>query len=291
MKKFANTSIWTSILLSSINAGWLSYNSFQYFNIDQWFDQPAAYVMLLFIGLLVLLFSHITIILSVILNLKKQANSFLAGVLLLIIGTLSLIAILPHWGALTDILKEYPQGFPINSELKAIWIAQSLHGLFIVYALIHFIRLKKAQKSKNQSLSLVSEQLFISLNVVGIVCGLTGLLLVTAEYYLRTNPQTYKWIVIPYSVFVFLPYLLILIGWFIHAVRGRQSGWYDEKQRFDIYKSATVTLVSSVPIMLVLFFSNFNNITGIISMLWLPFYLFIVLLIFSISAMYNFASN
>ncbi len=129
------------------------------------------------------------------------------------------------------------------------------------------------------------------MNIIGIVCGITGLLIVLADFYFRVNPQFYKWAIIPYSLFVFIPYLLMLSGWFLQAISDKRSGWYDEKQKFDIYKSSTFTLLVTIPIMFSLFLFNYNSIDGIVSILWLPFYIFVILFIFSLSSLYNFKSN
>lgn len=291
MKKFVKVSIWATIVLCIVNILWLVYNMYQYLNVSKWFDSNEIFVTLVFIGLLVLFFSHIIIFLSIVRSFNKQSSTFLSGIVLLIVGSISFIAIFFHWGALTDILKEYPAGFGINIELTAIWISLILHYSFIIYSLVYIVRTKRLLESTKPFSSLFGEKLFVSLNIIGIVCGIIGLLIVLVDFYFRSNPQSYKWAIIPYSLFVFMPYLLVLSGWILHAFNNRQSGWYDEKQKFDIYKSSTFTLLISMPIMFTLFLINYDGVNEIISILWLPFYLFIVLLIFSISSLYNFKSN
>ncbi len=110
MKKFVKISVWSGIILCSINILWLGYNTLQYLFISAWFESKELYVILIFIGLLILFFSHIAINLAVVLSLKKQSGEFISGIVLLIIGATSFIALFFHWGALTDIIKEYPAG-------------------------------------------------------------------------------------------------------------------------------------------------------------------------------------
>jgi len=291
MKKFIKISIFSSIALCILNILWLAYNTNQYLIVSKWFNSKEILVMLIFIGLLVLFFSHFIINLSIVLSLKKQSSTFLSGIVLLIIGSISFIAMFFHWGALTDILKEYPAGLEINNELKAIWVSHILHFSFIFYSLIYLIRILRLQRETKPLSSRIGEQLFVSLNIIGIVCGITGLLIVLVDFYFRANPQSYKWAIIPYSLFVFIPYLFVLSGWIFQAINDKQSGWYDEKQKFDIYKSSTFTLLVSIPIMFSLFLFNYNNVNGIVSILWLPFYLFVVLTVFSISTLFNFKTN
>ena len=291
MKKIVKISIWISIIIAFVNAAWLGYNTTQYLDIDQWFEKQEIYVMGIFIGLLVLFFSHLIIGLTIVLTLREKTSTFLSGIILLIIGSLSFIATFFHWGALTDILKEFPAGLEIINELKSVWLAHILHSSFIIYTLIYLFKTKRIKSSNNQSYSIIGEQLFVSMNIIGIVCGITGLLIVTIDFYFRVNPQSYKWVIIPYSLFIFIPYLITLSGWFFQAIKDKQSGWYDEKQRFDIYKSSTFTLLASIPLMFLLFLFNYESTNGIVSILWLPFYLFAILFIFSISSLYNFKSN
>ncbi len=291
MKKFVKISVWSSLVLCFLNILWLTYNTNQYLIVSEWFDSKEIFVMLIFIGLLVLFFSHIIINLSIVLSLNRRSSTFLAGLVLLTIGSISFIAMFFHWGALTDILKEYPAGLEINNELKAIWISHILHISFILYSLIYLIKNLRLQKETKPLSSLIGEQLFVSLNIIGIVCGITGLVIVWVNFHFRVDPQSHKWAIIPYSLFVFIPYLLVLSGWTFQALKDKQSGWYDEKQKFDIYKSSTFTLLVSIPIMFSLFLFNYNSVNGIMSILWLPFYLFLVLSVFSIASLYNFKSN
>lgn len=137
-----------SIILCIINVLWIGYNTYQYFSVSKWFESQEIFVMLIFIGLLVLSFSHIIISMSIIISLKKQ-SILLSGIVLLIIGAISFIALFFHWGALTDILKEYPAGLEINHELKAIWISHFLHFSFIIYSLIYLISVRKNKNRIN----------------------------------------------------------------------------------------------------------------------------------------------
>lgn len=291
MKKYPKITIWAGIVLCVLNILWLGYNSYQYLYISEWFESPEVYVMLIFIGLLVLFISHILISFAIIVNLKRQTNTFISGMVLLIIGSVSFIAMFFHWGALSDILKEYPAGLEIQNELKAVWISHILHFSFITYALVYLTRVRKIQTAYKPSSGLIGEQLFVSLHIIGIVCGITGLLIVLVDFFFRVNPQSYKWAIIPYSIFIFIPYLLVLTGWFIQAISDKKSGWYDEKQKSDIYKSSAFTLLTSIPIMFSLFLFNYHRTNGMLSILWLPFYLFMVLFVFSISALYNYKSG
>jgi len=82
------------------------------------------------------------------------------------------------------------------------------------------------------------------------------------------------------------PYVLIVIYWLITKIQEEHRQWYDEKQLQDVGKSAFLTLVISIVCMIGLFAVNYNNLGGVVRMLWLPLYLFLVLFLFSAGNLY-----
>ncbi len=83
-----------------------------------------------------------------------------------------------------------------------------------------------------------------------------------------------------------IPYALVVGYWLITKLQEEHRHWYDEKQIQDIGKSAFLTLVLSVILMAMLFLINYSNLSGVVSLLWLPLYLFSVLLFFSLGNLY-----
>lgn len=154
--------------------------------------------------------------------------------------------------------------------------------------------------------SISREQIFVTLNVIGIVCSIVGILMVLIYFkfqYFQTdiNIKHYlrRYDIVPYG-FIILPYLLVLIGWGIRYFNDRRSGWYDEKQNSNINRSGMVALMVSLPLLIILTIVCFLKtpassgqiyISGTITVLWLPFYLFMVLFVFSATALYNFRNN
>jgi hypothetical protein len=94
--------------------------------------------------------------------------------------------------------------------------------------------------------------------------------------------------------------LLSLTGWGLRNFRDRRLGLIDEKQNSDINKSGMVALFASLGVTVGLTFLCFNkipeifnqiDIAGVIIILLMPFYLFLVLFMFSVTALYNFKIN
>ena len=70
----------------------------------------------------------------------------------------------------------------------------------------------------------------------------------------------------------------------IHA--GFAIARIDEKQAQDVGKAAFATILVDVGTMTLLFATNYCNLRGVVSILWLPIFLFTTLLTFSASNLY-----
>ena len=147
MKKSTNLLTWVAILAGIISILSLGYNTVRYFNVPGWFNSPEIFTKLIFYGLLFIFFSHIIIILSVVFNLRKESNTFISGILLLILGSVSFITLFFHWGALTDILKEYPAGIAIYDEVSFMLVVQILHFSFMTYSLIFLFKIRNISRT------------------------------------------------------------------------------------------------------------------------------------------------
>jgi hypothetical protein len=301
MKKHIRTLLWIAISLALINIIWWIYNTILYTDIPEWFTKPdiyESYVHLIFIGLLVSFFSHFMIGLSLILFLRNSKRILIARTLLLVLWVVSFIALFYHWGYLCDILKEYPKGWEITHELSTIRKAQALQGMFFLCSAIYFSILRKPDNELVSTPSICGEHIFTALNIVGIVCGLLGLLVVYGYSTIHMRPL-YRWEMIPYA-FVLLPYIIMLLGWSIRLFKDKRLGAYDEKQKVDIYKAGFITLLTTIPLAILLIIHGFlqKNPTksdiyslGTINVLWLPFYLFMAMIVFSAIALYNYRKN
>ena len=290
MKQRTKISISIGIVLAIVNLLMLNYNSYRYLNIPQWFEIEEGWVMAIFYGLIFLFFSHFYLIITIITGMKKVKGKSLQIYLLLAVGAISFISILAHWGALTDITKEYPAGLEIQHEIKSVWLAQVFHYLFLITSLLFFIHLNKQLKQDTENQS-VSEHLFMSLNFVGVACGAVGIFVVALEFYFNNNPQARKWTIIPYVSVVVLPYLIMLLYWLANFISSKKNGWFDEKQISDINKSGITALLITVVFMILLFAFNYNMLDRAVSILWFPSFLFVVMLAFSVSNIFNFKFN
>jgi hypothetical protein len=120
---------------------------------------------------------------------------------------------------------------------------------------------------------------------MGIVAGFMGLLF-TFHFIVFIGKQISVdklWVLIPFYILFLIPYALAVVYWLWLKRKQQINDWYDEKQLQDILKSSLTTLLLSIPglalFLLVEIPSNFYI---------LPYYIFLVLLVFSISTLYFF---
>lgn len=299
MKKHVMILTRICVAMAIVSIVWLGFNSSMYHKIPEIFTGPKIYLALMPLGLIFFFISQLLIILSTILSLKQSPGLSLAGIILITLGVISIIFLLFHFVALDQLEEDFRYKDPYGPMLKLAWLTELVLFSFFLYSLVYFIVLsmdKDSQTSKSASW----EQIFVAVNITGIVCGIAGILLVllfTQTYYGMQIPVIFK--TIPYF-FVLSPYVLALCVWGFRYYKDRRSGWYDEKLNSNINRSGMIALLASLGLTIGLVILNFNeipalfhrvDITGVITVFLLPFYCFIVLLLFSSTVLYNFRNN
>ena len=300
MNTQTKTLIWICIVLAFVSLVWLGYNSSMYLGVTKLFARPNIYVNLMSIGGLFFFINHLIIILVTILNLKNSQGMLNAAIILIVLGVISFIFLLFYFLALDQLEEDFHYKDPYSSTLKLAWISQLVLSSFFLYSLIYFFKLNKTGNNYISTKSVSREQIFVTMNITGIVCSIIGILMVlfySQGYKVVQVGIIYK--IIPYC-FALLPYLLALSGWGIRYFRDKRSGWYDEKQNANINRSGMVALLASLALTIGLSIFYFHkipiifgeiDIAGVIIVLLLPFYLFVVLFVFSITTLYNFKNN
>jgi hypothetical protein len=75
-----------------------------------------------------------------------------------------------------------------------------------------------------------------------------------------------------------VPYALALVYWLLSRLPMRARRWNVR----DMGKSSLLTLIATLAFMMFLFVGNYGNLGGVVSILWFPLYLFLVLFLFSL---------
>ncbi|MFH1890959.1 MAG: hypothetical protein ABIJ91_05370 [Candidatus Kuenenbacteria bacterium] len=233
-------------------------------------------------GLLVFLAFCVLSLLRIVQYLKKAKKITLIYSLLLAGSVLCLLFVFSDVALLQDIDKQYKLGLD-QPEWSLVYPIMSLQFIAaIIFIIFHLFGFKK----ENQVEDVVKDSnIFLVAQYVGIICGLSGFVLSGLGFFFSSAWNLYVHTIIS-SIILLIPYVLIVGYWLSIKLKENISDWYDEKQIQDIGKSSFMTLIISVVFMILLFALNFNNLNGVISMIWLPLYLFFVLTLFSFGNLY-----
>jgi hypothetical protein len=295
MEKRLKISSVISLILAIISAGWLIFNFTMYellrprvVNLEALgnLEQPGNFI---WIGYWVFILYHISAFLTYIFHLQwfRKINAF--NIILLITGIFSFLVIFGDWAILGDIGKEYKEGWDTSGEWVILYIFLIFNAVFYILMFFFLFSTFRMMKLKTDLKPVKKDEMvFTVAQFVGIVCGLLGLLWIFMNVIVNSaNIKHIKVHGMITCILLLLPYALIVSYWFLIKFRERIDDWYDEKQWKDVTRAGFMTLLISIPVMLALFIATFSSLPGgVFGILWLPFYLFMVLFIFSLSTLF-----
>lgn len=213
--------------------------------------------------------------------LKNAQKVTLFSFFLVASGVLSLLFIFADVALLSDISKQYRHGL---AQPEWVMLYPVMGFQFITAILFTYLHIFGFTKEQSFTYVAQDSNIFIIVQYVGIICGLLGLASSSLGFlFPRAWPLQIHTINL---IILLMPYLLAVGYWLFTKLQEGYRQWYDEKQMQDVGKSAFLTLVLSVVLMMGLFVTNYNNLGGVVSVLWLPLYLFSVLLFFSSGNLY-----
>lgn len=239
------------------------------------------------IGLLLFLVFCLSSLFQIVKYLKNAKKISAFNLFLIVSGILSLLFIFGDVALLSDIGKQYRYGLaqPEWLILYPVMAFQFMTALVLTYA--HLLKLKEESQARYVARD---SNIFLIVQYVGIVCGLMGLASSSLGF-LFPRAWSLQVHTTMGSAILLVPYALVVIYWFLVKFQEKARQWYDEKQMQDIGKSAFLTLLVSVVFMTLLFVINYNNLGGVVSILWLPLYVFLVLFLFSSGSLYFSGKN
>ena len=294
MQKRLKLSVIISLILGIVSFCWLIFNfiAFEYIrhkmiNFEEIGENLDTLGILIHIGLLVFLLFHICAILSIVFQLKFFEKAGILRAISFFVGIISFLLIFSDSAMLHDIGNEYKPGWEVPGEWTILYICHIIHGVFHILTFILNISTLLALRTQYQPESAFKDEaVFITAQYVGILCGITGLASVFVYMPLQVPLWILKRILNVFSTIIFVPYGLIAFYWLIMKRKEKIKEWYDEKQFRDITKASLITLILSMPCMAVMYLSNYIKTDAVTGVLWFPFYVFLMLLLFSGSTLY-----
>ena len=127
----------------------------------------------------------------------------------------------------------------------------------------------------------MNEKLFYTMNIIGIICGIAGLVasfgwgevMLTSHYF---------------EIILFPAFLIYLYSAIIMKVQGTDN-LYDEKQNYDMTRAAAISLPYSMVAMFLLFALYKEGIFE--GLVWFPMYVFFTLTVYSTSTLLYFKKD
>lgn len=193
-------------------------------------------------------------------------------------GVVALLMVFSDFALLGDIVKQYKLGWaqPEWSLVYPFMVFQLL--IVIAFLWFHFIG---GQRNSAANKIKVDSNTLLAVHFTGVVCGLMGLGMLSLGFFFP-----FAWSMTVHtllsSAILLGPYLLLAGYWVFLKLHDEQKQFLDEKQWQDLGRSALLTLAACTMLLILLFFANLKNLSGMLSQLWLPLYLFSALFTFSI---------
>jgi len=283
-----------TLVLLLISFLWLFYKIYAYHEISESvssFDSVYTgiaignflkFILLIFFG--ILLYQ----------TLKNGVRINALAYFIFITGFFTILCMFSDWAALHDIFQGEPD---TSNEWSFLKMGLIINFIFYIIGFITIIKIRReVRTSLTKRKSVIDETIFEVIQYIGIVCSSIGLgfilfvcLVLSHNHHVISKSD----IVITnlFCLVIFLPYISIILYWIIKLIREENPEPYDEKQKHDLAMAGLLTWLLSIPIVMIYFLIDNGRVGEISKMVYLPLYLFAILLIFSISVLRNFKKS
>jgi len=233
------------------------------------------------LNMIVIALFHLASVLTLLAQLVQHKTYSPLRIGAVTLGVLSGFMVLGDIALLSDIGKEYLEGWQTRGEWIVLFTSYGLHALYLASGLTVLIN-NLQQDSPPPAETAKDETLFLSLLSTGWICGCIGLLAVSTVFFVSIP----DWIMIraipTFGGLILSPYLFILGVWLWKSRAEQDTPWLDEKQWQDTARAGLWTLLGTLPLVGVFYTLQFlQNFQGTWNYLWFPVYLFLGLLLFS----------
>lgn len=278
-----------SIFLGFISIGLLVFMSIIFLNLQPkmiHFEAISQTEESLFnwigVALLVILLFFVLSLLRLASFLKKVKKMTVISVLALICAIVSLLFVFSDIALISDIVKQYKYSL---SQPEWFLLYPMMSFQFIIAVIFTYLHIAGFRKKDQVEQVTRDSHIFLIVQYVGLICGLMGLIFANLSFVYSKAWNVDIHVAIS-SIILLSPYVMAVLYWLLIKLQEKPMQWVDEKQLQDVGKSAFLTLILNVILMTGIFIANYENLRGIISISWLPIYLFSILLFFSAGNLY-----
>lgn len=233
-------------------------------------------------GLLITLVFYLSSLLQMVIFIKHSEGIKPIPLVLIISGVIAMLFVFSDVALLTDISKQYRYEFS-QPEWRLVYPIMGFQ--FIVTFVLTILHISGFFTPKQVDKVTRDSNIFLVVQYVGLICGLMGLASFSLGFLFSRG-----WSLTIHTtmggIILLFPYVLSMAYWVLTKFKEKDREWWDEKQLQDVGKSALQTLLIDTAFMLMLFISNYNHLDGVISILWLPLYLFATIFLFSVGNLF-----
>ncbi len=282
----------TLLILSSI---WIFYDMYAYLEMRA---NPAPEEFPengLGIGFIIRIVLYVSFAFMMFRAFKNGLKINLLTVICTLTGVVSGIWVVLDWAALVDIWHDYRSAGDCALEWNWLFISLAVQLSFCITGILFVYSLMKGWSfGATSAKSIINEAFFEIAQYVGTVCGLAGLTFTVYADVTLHDWNLRNWLIrliMFYCLVIILPWLLMVALWLWKLARQAEKSLYDEKQKSDLALSGLTAWLVSIPVMAGVFISDLTRPGSATGFLWLPYYLFSTLFIFSLSLLIRFRTS
>jgi len=233
-------------------------------------------------GLLIILAFHLLSLLQMAIYIKHSEVIKAIPLILFIIGMISMLLVFSDVALLNDINKQFLHGMT-QPEWSLVYPIMGFQ--FVITLIITVLHISGFFKPEQYDKVARDSNIYLIVQYVGVICGLMGLASSSLGF---VFPRAWSLTIHTTmgGIILLFPYVLSVAYWMLTKFKEKNREWWDEKQLQDIGKSALLTLLIDTGFLLMLFILNYNHLDGVVSILWLPLYLFATIFVFSVGNLY-----
>jgi len=229
-------------------------------------------------GLLLILGFHLLTLLYMAVYLKNSEEIKVFPLIMFIAGLISMLMVFSDVALLNDINKQYLHNM---SQPEWYLLYPIMGGQFVVTLVMTILLIAGKFKPEGFDNIVRDSNIYMVVQYVGVICGLMGLASASLGFFFPRG-WSLKIHTTMGGIIILFPYALAVAYWLLTKLKEKDRQLWDEKQLHDIGKSALITLLVDTIVLLLLFVFNFTRLDGVVSVLWLSFYIFATIFVFSI---------
>ena len=233
-------------------------------------------------GLLIILGFHLLSLLQIAIYIRNSEEIKVFPLIIFIVSVISMLMVFSDVALLNDINKQYQHNM---AQPEWYLLYPIMGGQFIVTLGLTILLMAGRFMPEDFDKIVRDSNIFIIVQYVGVICGLMGLASASLGFFFPRSWSLHIHTTMGGIVILF-PYVLAVVYWLLTKLREKDRQWWDEKQLHDIGKSALITMLTDTVLLFLLFMFNFYRLDGVVSVLWLPIYLFATIFVFSLGNIY-----